>query len=384
MQRRQHARLLAALAAAACLPMTFSGCSREPQTLKIGVLVAQSGTFAARGKDLLRGAEMAVDEINRDGLKVNGKPVKLELVAVDDKGDVEAAKQGTQSLIEQHVGAVIGPLNTPQAVPVIPMVAETGVPHLFTATAASLTTLGKGNTFRLLSNDDQQGRAMASFAVETLKAGRIATVVETGDYGQGLNRAFRGALKAGTPAPVVSFDVDAKGEVTTEMAQKIKDAKADLVVVFAREPQLRSLFKSLQAVNYANIDVLGTNVVRNRGLAEKPIPVKAMYATATAIDAKEFPDGRRFLSLFRERYKDEPVWGAHYAYDGVYALADAARRGESLSPKSLIETLKRIEPATKVNQQMRFAPTGEQVFANIAVYKVERGAWVPLMMSATW
>jgi branched-chain amino acid transport system substrate-binding protein len=381
--QRQHVRLLAALAAVCCLPM-LGACSREPDTLKIGVLVAQSGTFAARGKDLLRGAEMAVDEINKSGFKVNGKPVTLELVSVDDKGEVEGAKQGAQLLIDQHVGAVIGPLNTPQAAPVIPMVAQTGVPHLFTATAASLTTLGQGNTFRLLSNDDQQGRAMASFAVETLKASRIATIVEAGDYGQGLNRAFRGALKPGTPAPVVSFDVDAKGEVTPEMAQKIKDAKADLVVVFAREPQLRSLFKSLQAVSYAGIDVLGTNVVRNRGLAEKPIPVKAMYATATAIDAKEFPDGRRFLNEFRQRYKDEPVWGAHYAYDGVYALADAARRGQSLSPKSLVETLKRIEPATKVNQQMRFAQSGEQVFANIAVYKVDRGAWVPQMMSATW
>lgn len=379
----QALRLLAAWAVAACLPM-FGGCSGEPATLKIGVLVAQSGTFGARGKDLLRGAEMAVDEINKAGLRVEGKPVKLELVAVDDKGEVEGAKQGAQSLVDQHVGAVIGPLNTPQAVPVIPIVAETGVPHMFTATAASLTTLGRGNTFRLLSNDDQQGRAMASFAVETLQARRIATVVESGDYGQGLNRAFRGALKPGVPAPVLSFDVDAKGEVTPEMAQKIKQEKVDLVVVFAREPQLRSLFKSLQQVDYARVDVLGTNVVRNRGLAEKPIPVKAMYATATAIDANEFPDGRRFLAEFRQRYKDEPVWGAHYAYDGVYALADAARRSGSLSPKSLVEALKRIDPATKVNQQMRFAASGEQVFANIAVYKADRGRWVPQMMSATW
>jgi hypothetical protein len=49
-----------------------------------------------------------------------------------------------------------------------------------------------------------------------------------------------------------------------------------------------------------------------------------------------------------------------------------------------VQTLKRIDPMTKVNQQMRFAPSGEQVYPNIAVYKSEQSAWVMLMMSANW
>ena len=91
-----------------------------------------------------------------------------------------------------------------------------------------------------------------------------------------------------------------------------------------------------------------------------------------------------FLDSFQKRFGADPVWGAQYAYDAVYALADAARQARSLDASDLVETLKRIEPATKVNQQMRFAASGEQVYPNIGVYKVDHGAWTMQMMSATW
>ena len=105
---------------------------------------------------------------------------------------------------------------------------------------------------------------------------------------------------------------------------------------------------------------------------------------ATAIDASEFPEGKAFLERFHHRFGADPVWGAQISYDAVYALADAARQGRSIDGPELLATLKRIEPVTKVNQQMRFAASGEQVYPNIGVYKVDRGAWTMQMMSATW
>ena len=114
------------------------------------------------------------------------------------------------------------------------------------------------------------------------------------------------------------------------------------------------------------------------------MPIRALYATATAIDAKEFPQGNVFLTSFQKRFGGDPVWGAQYAYDAVYALADAARQARTVNASDLVKTLKRIDPGTKVNQQMRFAATGEQVYPNIGVYKLERSAWAMQMMSAAW
>jgi branched-chain amino acid transport system substrate-binding protein len=362
------------------------GCSPAvPDTIRIGMLAPQTGPFALRGKNLVNGAQLAVDEINKSGYKIEGKPVKLELVAVDDKGEVDAATQGAQTLLDAGVAVVIGPLNTPQAVPVVPLVAARGIPHFFTATAAELPGLGGGNAFRLLANDDLQGKAMATFAAQNLDAKRIATIIEAGSYGRGLNKAFEAALpKKDGPRIVFSVEVGAKDMVTAGMAADIKSAGADLVVLFAREPQLTSLFDALREVGHTDVVVLGTNVVRNKNVAALRLPVKAFYATATAIDAGEFPNGRAFLAAFNARYGGAPVWGAHYAYDAVYAFADAARRSESLKNEDLVATLKRIDPSTRVLQNMRFTDGGEQRYPNIGVYKVERGAWAVQLVSASW
>lgn len=367
------------------LAAALTGCSPSiPDTLKIGMLVTQTGPFALRGKDLLNGAQLAVDELNASHYKIQGKPVKFEIVAVDDKGGVDGAKQGAEKLLAEHVMAVIGPLNTPQAAPVVPIIAATGTPHFFTATGAELVGLGKGNAFRLLANDDLQGKALAVLATKYMGVQRIATIVEAGSYGRGLNKAFEASLPKSGAQIVATMEVGTKDNVTAEMAAKIKAANADLVVLFAREPQLVSLFAELKQVGYTDVTVLGTNVVRNKNVAALPIPVKALYATATAIDAEEFPNGKVFLAAFAAKYGGTPVWGAHYAYDSVYALADAARRSDSLKSADLLTTLKRIDPMTRVLQNMRFTETGEQRYPNIGFYKVDRGVWSLQLVSASW
>ena len=90
-QSRLHtlAKSLGSTALAVTLGATLAACSPAvPDTIKIGMLTPQTGPFALRGKDLVNGAQLAIDELNASGYKIQGKPVKLELVAVDDKGEV--------------------------------------------------------------------------------------------------------------------------------------------------------------------------------------------------------------------------------------------------------------------------------------------------------
>lgn len=375
-------RLLLALTAAATT--LLAGCDGRPQTLSIGVLVAQSGPSGARGKDLLQGAQLAAEEINASDFKLDGQPLHIEIRTTDDKGEVEAAKTQARDLIDTGIGAMIGPINSNQAAAVIPIVAAKGLPQMITATSAALPALGQGNVLRLLANDDMQGRAIASFAAETLAAKRIALVVEKSDYGRGLNASVSAALHKYQRDAVASTEVDDKGQVAPETIAQFRQDGVDTIVFLAREPQLMGVLDAMDKIGWTDVNVVGTNVVRNRNVARRPVHVKALYATATAIDAKEFPQGKQFLDAFQKRYNAEPVWGAQYAYDAVYALADGARQARTLDPADLVKTLKRIEPATKVNQQMRFAASGEQVYPNIGVYKVDRGTWTMQMMSATW
>jgi hypothetical protein len=69
-----------------------------------------------------------------------GGPQDREITSFDDKGENDLAADGARQLLAEGATAIIGPLNTPQAVKMIPVVAESGRPHLFTATAAKKWT----------------------------------------------------------------------------------------------------------------------------------------------------------------------------------------------------------------------------------------------------
>src|SRR5262245_34042188 len=96
---RNPGKPLLILAAAALL----SACGPQiPDTVAIAVAQPLSGPQASRGQDLVNGAKLAIDEINKAGYKIAGKPVTLELVSMDDKADPAEAKKVAQELVDKQ------------------------------------------------------------------------------------------------------------------------------------------------------------------------------------------------------------------------------------------------------------------------------------------
>ncbi|NUP85421.1 MAG: ABC transporter substrate-binding protein, partial [Burkholderiaceae bacterium] len=78
---------IAAAALVALIPLAHG-----QDVVKIGHVGPVSGAQAHYGKDNENGARMAIDDLNKKGVTIGGKKVKLELVAEDDAAD---PKQGT-------------------------------------------------------------------------------------------------------------------------------------------------------------------------------------------------------------------------------------------------------------------------------------------------
>ncbi len=237
-----------------------------------------------------------------------------------------------------------------------------------------------GRLFRLVPNDRVQAHALAAFATQQLDGKRIAAVVESTDYGRDMFDDLVQALKTkNLPAPI-KIAIESKQPV----GEQIKAMKADVVVLIAREQHALSLLERLKTVQYSDVTVLVGNAARTDKVMRTQAPVRGLYATSTTIGIAELPAGERFLLTFRSKFKAEPVWGAHYTYDAVYALADTIRRANSVDTKVLQAKLRTTEPNTPMFQQMRFAPSGEQATPTIGVYKAERGVWAPQVRSASW
>ncbi|MCK6421014.1 MAG: ABC transporter substrate-binding protein, partial [Aquabacterium sp.] len=76
-------KLIVAAAATLC----GSAAMAQDMVVKIGHVGPVSGAQAHYGKDNENGARMAIDDLNKKGVTIGGKKVKLELVAEDDAAD---------------------------------------------------------------------------------------------------------------------------------------------------------------------------------------------------------------------------------------------------------------------------------------------------------
>ncbi len=104
MIRRQFTQITGAIAMAgllACAP------AMAQEVVKIGYSGPLSGGAAQYGKNALDGMKFAVDELNASGFEVAGKPVRFEVVALDDKYNPAETGINFQRLVQEHKTPVV-------------------------------------------------------------------------------------------------------------------------------------------------------------------------------------------------------------------------------------------------------------------------------------
>ena len=84
------------------------------ETLKIGAVATLSGGGTAWGLAIKRGAEIAIDEVNKaGGLKVGDKAYNIELITYDDQYTGQGGKTAAERLVFQDkVKFIVGPIGS--------------------------------------------------------------------------------------------------------------------------------------------------------------------------------------------------------------------------------------------------------------------------------
>ncbi|WP_395698954.1 ABC transporter substrate-binding protein, partial [Aquabacterium sp.] len=95
----------------------WAGALYAQEVVKIGHVGPVSGAQAHYGKDNENGARMAIDDLNKKGVTIGGKKVKLELVAEDDAADPKQGTAAAQKLCDAKVNGVVGHLNSGTTIP---------------------------------------------------------------------------------------------------------------------------------------------------------------------------------------------------------------------------------------------------------------------------
>ena len=168
--------------------------------IRLGVAAPLTGTQAKIGTDMVQGAEMAAAEWNARG-GIRGE--KVVIVKGDDEASPKQAPVVARDLIGKKVVGVVGHFNSGCTIPASEIYDESQVVMVTPASTNPLVTdRGYQGVFRVCGRDDQQGSVGAKFALETLKAKRIAILHDKTTYGQGLADEFKKYLEKHGVKPV--------------------------------------------------------------------------------------------------------------------------------------------------------------------------------------
>ncbi|MEP6769917.1 MAG: ABC transporter substrate-binding protein [Acidobacteriota bacterium] len=326
--------LLAAAFAAACGGEQSTGT----QGIKIGFFGALTGpqaTFALSGKN---GAKLAIDEINAKG-GVLGK--KLELLSEDDRNEPSEAASAVSKLITRnHVVALIGENASSRSLAAAPIAQSYQVP-MVSPSSTNVEVTKKGDyIFRVCFIDPSQGKALALFARQNLKAQTASILIDSkSDYSVGLAEAFRTSF-TGQGGRVLSEVKYAEGDSDfSAQLTSIEALKPDVLFVPGYYTDAGLIARQSRGLGMKAV-LLGADGWDSPKLAEiGGAAVEGAYFSNHYSVDDPTPAVRAFVDVYRKSYGSEPDSIAASSYDAARLIADAIRRAGSTEGKRLRDAL---------------------------------------------
>ena len=114
----------------------------QTEVVRLGFASPLTGPQAHYGEDNLRGARMAIEELNAASPRIGSKAVRFELLAEDDQADPRTGTLVAQRLVDAGIRGMIGHLNSGVTLPASRIYHEAGIPQLSVSTNVKYTRQG--------------------------------------------------------------------------------------------------------------------------------------------------------------------------------------------------------------------------------------------------
>ncbi|MGV3010189.1 ABC transporter substrate-binding protein [Streptococcus thoraltensis] len=318
------------------------------ETLKVGLNFESTGDVSAYGNAGKNGAQLAIDEINKDG-GVDGK--KIKVFVKDNKSDnSESATVTTNLTTENEVNAIVGPMVSSAVASASPNAEKAAVPLVApAATQDDLTVTKDGKTrqymFRTTFVDSYQGEVLSKFVSNDLKAKKVVLYYDnSSDYSKGIAKEFKKKYKGDivSESTFQAKDTDFQSALT-----KFKDADFDAIVMPGYYQEVGTIIKQAREIG------IDAPIVGPDGFADDKLVELAGTKNSSNVyyvsgySAKTSDKAAEFAKAYKEKYGEEPSMFAALGYDSVYMVADAAEGAKNSAEiaKNLAKT-KDFEGAT--------------------------------------
>lgn len=320
-----------------------------PDPIPIGLLLPLTGPQSSFGRDSIRGAELAVGEINAQG-GVLGRPLKI--ISRDTASSDEGVAAAVASFADEGVVAMIGEVVSARSLLAAAAAQELGMPMVSPASTHAALTAAGSFIFRSCYADPFQAEAMAQFA-DSIKAGRVALLVEKDNaYSEQLAESFRKKF------------VEAGGEITAEeyfragdegfgvQIEAIKVGRPDLVYLPSYYPEAALVVREARQLGLEVPFLGGDGWDSPEFLSVGGDAVEGSYFTSHF--SYEQPGADEFVAKFEEQFQEPPPPLSALTYDAIHLVAAALAHAGNVDREALRQALLEAPPHSGVTGTIAF------------------------------
>lgn len=350
----------------------MTGIDSDRQSVAIGFQVPDDDVASLTGYCV---AKMVIDEANATGTL----PVPVDLVTIPDGGNRDQARSGASAFsVRSDAIAMLGPVNSDMALATLDIYHDAGLAQLSSeASSPLLTDKGWDNFFRLVANDEHQGRALARVAVSYLGKSRIAVLHDSSGWGRPIAEIFASEADRLGVAPklVRGFAEREKALDFNALVAETLQADPDLVYFAVYWNQAHIITHKLRDAGSQAV-FLGSDALKPYAFLEVPsLDTTPPYHTLAGVDIRIKPSARAFFETFAAQYPllvDAPQYAAE-AHDCAALLLEAIRRAHHLDRAGVLAALRGIDRFDGAIGPISFTPHGDLAEPEIGLYQCHNG-----------
>jgi branched-chain amino acid transport system substrate-binding protein len=335
--------------------------------IKIASIYSFSGPAADANKPSFAGVRLAVKEINSAG-GVLGR--QLELIEIDNLSTPIGSKVAADEAIKHHVTAIIGAAFSSHSMAIAKVAQKHHTPMITNiSTNPAVTHIGD-YIFRAGFNDSFQGKVMARFAREELRARSVLVIFNVAsDYSLGFTHTFENAFIQGGGDIVAKLSYKVQQPHLRDIVDKAKSMQPEAIFI-AGHSESGLIAKEAIQRGIEAIMLGGDGWDSESFFSHGGNQIALGYYTTHWSQSIDTPISRQFVA----RYGGQGMLFAPtaLAYDAVKLLADAIERAGTTRRSIVRDKLAQTKGFEGVTGTISFNSLGDPV-KSVVLVKIEAG-----------
>jgi len=315
--------------------------SLPAQEIVVGQYASLTGSEATFGINSSNGVALALDEVNSQGGVLGGR--KIKIITEDDQSKPGQPSAAVKKLVSSDkVIAVIGEIASSRSLEAAPICQEAKIPMVSPgATNARVTEVGD-YIFRVCFIDPFQGTVMAKFALDNLKATKVAILTDVrNDYSVGLTQYFKEYFESHGGKVVLERSFSGGGTDRDFRAQltAIKAAQPEAIFVPGYYTEAGLIAKQARSLGI-KVPLLGGDGWDSPKLSEiGGSAIDGSYFSTHFSPKDSNPKVQDFVKKYQAKFKAMPDGMAPLGYDAMMVLAHAINTAASTEGAKIRDAL---------------------------------------------